>query len=104
VPALESLLYHGLQGDPCLGSKCQLIPILEWPGVESGREEETDGVHHNLPICVGVATKEGCLGAFFDAAEEDFRSIGSQVGAVEDCVIGLEYRWCGLTLDNAELI
>jgi hypothetical protein len=54
-----------------------LIPVLERPGIESGREEEMDGVRHKLPICVGVAAKDGCLDTFFDASEEDFRSIGS---------------------------
>ncbi len=103
-PALESLLYHGLQGDPCLDSKRQLIPILEQPGVESGCEEEMDEICHKLPIRVGVETEEDRLSAFFDVAEEDFRSIGSQVGAVEHCVVGLEYSRCGLAVDRAELI
>jgi hypothetical protein len=73
-----------------LGSKCQLIPFLKQPGVESCSEEETDGVCHKLLICIGVVTKEGHLGAFFDAAEEELRSVGSQVEAAGHCVVGLE--------------
>ncbi len=102
-PALESLLYHGSQGNPSLGSECQSIPILEWPGVESSSEEETDGIRHKLPTRVGVAAKEGRMGGFFDAVEEDFMSVGSQVGAAEQCVIGLKDGRCGLAIDHAEL-
>jgi hypothetical protein len=103
-PALERLLYHGLQDNPCLGCKHQAIPIFKQLGVESGGEEEMDGICHKLPIRVGVVAKEGPLGAFFNAAEEDFRSVGGQVGAMEHCVIGLKDGWCGLTVDHAELI
>ncbi len=103
-PVLESLLYHGLQGNPCLGSEHQSIPVLKRPGIESGHEEETDGVCHKLPIHVGVVAKLGRLGAFFDAAEEDVRSVGSQVWAAEHCVVGLKYGRCGLAVDCAELI
>ena len=69
-PALESLLDYGLQSNPCLGSKRQTIPVFERPGVESGHEEETNGIHDKLPIHVGVAAKEGHLGKFFDRAAE----------------------------------
>jgi hypothetical protein len=103
-PLLESLLDHGLQGNPCLGSEHQTIPVLERLGVESGCEEETDGVRHKLPICLGVAVKEGCLGTFFNAAKEDFRSVSGQVRAVEHCVVGFKYGGCGLTEDCAKLI
>ncbi len=88
-PVLERLMDHGSQGNPCLGSEYQSIPILERPGVESGSEEEMDGIRHKLPIHVGVAAKEGCHGAFFDAVEEAFRSVGGQVWAAEHCVVGL---------------
>ncbi len=87
-----------------MGSERQTIPVLEWPGIESGCEEETDGICHELPIRVGVAAKEGHLGAFFHAAEEDFRSIGGQVGAAEHCVVGLKYSRCRLAIDCAELL
>jgi hypothetical protein len=68
-PALESLLDYGLQSNPCLGSKRQTISVLKWPGVESGHDEETDGVCHKLLIHVGVAAKVGHLGAFFYVAK-----------------------------------
>ncbi len=68
-PALESLLDYGLQSNPCLGSKRQMSPVLKWLGIESGRDEETDGVCHKLLINVGVAAEVGRLGAFFYVAK-----------------------------------
>ncbi len=103
-PSLESLLDNGLQGAPCLGSKCQMIPVLKRLGVESCHEEETDGICYKLQIHVGVAVKEGRLSIFFDSAKEDFRSAGGWVRGVEYCVIGFEYGGCGLSVDCAELI
>ncbi len=103
-PLLESLLDHGLQGNPYLGSKCQTIPVLERLGVESRCEEETDDICHELPVHVGVAAEEGHLGTFFDLAKEDFRSVGGRARAAEHCVVCFEYSGCGLAGDCAELI
>jgi hypothetical protein len=100
-PSLESLLDHG---NSCLGFERQTIPVLKWPGVESGCEEETDGIHYKLLISVGAVAKEGHLSTFFDSLKEDFGIVSGQVRAAELCVIGFEDGGCGLAIDCAELI
>ncbi len=47
---LKGLLDHGAKRDPCLIWGREMVQFLEWPDVESGGEEETDGVGDELPI------------------------------------------------------
>jgi hypothetical protein len=52
-----------------------MVPILERPYVESGGEEETDGIDDELPIRTWIAAKERCFSAFVNSAEKDFRGV-----------------------------
>ncbi len=47
---LKGLLDHGAKRNPCLIWGRETFPFLEWLDVESGGEEETDGIGDELPI------------------------------------------------------
>jgi hypothetical protein len=100
LPPLGHILSldHGAESNPCLIWGSQAIPFLKWPDVESGGEEETDGVGDKLPIRIWVAAKEPCLCVFLNLAEKDLRGIRGQVGVLENSIVCLKDSWSRLAI------
>ncbi len=95
---------HGAKSNPCLVWGCQAIPFLERPDVESGGEEETDGIGDELPIRIWVATEERQFSAFLNLAEKDFMGVRGQVGAAENCIVCPKDGKSRLAVDCAQLV
>ncbi len=101
---LKSLLDHGAKRDPCLIWSCETVPFLKRPDVESGGEEEMDGIGDELLICVWIAAKERCFSTIFNSAEKDFRGIRSQVWTAENRIICFKDGRDRLSVDGAQLV
>jgi hypothetical protein len=55
-------------------------------------------------VCVWVVAKEGRLCTLLNAAEEDFWSVGSQIGATKHFIVDFEDTWCWLAIYCPQLI
>jgi hypothetical protein len=97
---LKSLLNHGAKHNPCLIQSHEMVPFLERPDVESGGEEETDGIGDELPIHIWIATKEHCFSTFFNSVEKDFRGVRCQVWAAEIRIDCFEDSRSRLSIDD----
>jgi len=73
---LKSVSDQSSELDPSLQCLCQLVPIFERADLQTRGEEEADRVGDELFVGVRILTEQRFFGAFFDAAEEDFGSIG----------------------------
>jgi hypothetical protein len=87
IKSINQSINHGAKGNPCLVWGCEAIQFLKRPDIESGGDEETDGVGDELPIRLWVAAKERCFCAFLNSAEKDFGGVCGQVGALENCIV-----------------
>ena len=73
---LKRVLNQSSELDPSLRCLCQLVPIFERADIQTRGEEEADRVGDELLVGVRILTEQRFFGAFFDAAEEDFGSVG----------------------------
>ncbi len=101
---LKGLLDHGAKRNPCLIWGCEMVPFPKRLYVESGGEEEKDGIGDELPICTWIAAKERCFSAFFNFAQNDLRGIRGQVGAAESHIVRFEDSMSRLAIDGAQLV